>query len=977
MTPFLKQVAAHYYRQGNIENTCFIFPSRRSEVFFMKHLSDIVARESAEGGKPARPLLAPRTFTINDFIYRIYDIVPTDRVTLLLELYKVYSRLFPKAEPLDEFIFWGYIIIADFNDTDKYLADASQLFTNIADLKSIQDSYSYLSDRQRQAIEAFAGHFSDGKGRLTVDLKSENPKVKERFLQIWNILHPMYTEFRKALSDKKMAYEGMVYRGVAERFEAGPAQEILGKTFRYAEKFVFVGLNALNECEKTVMRKMKQAGTAEFCWDWSGEMIRDRYNKSSFFMKENIREFPQAFAFGNDDVSVPEISVISVPSSVGQAKLLPGIFREIGNTEDCAVVLPDETLLMTVLNSIPPEIADINVTMGYPMTSSAFYQFMDIVTDVQMNLRRKDGKLFFYHRPVRALFSDSIFRLACGPEGEEKIEAVKSRSEIYIPAEELQGDGIFSAVFRPAIEDRDESGTGTTDRFAGYLSDVISAVITALGNSRADKVEIEFAMEYLRTVTVLRRTPLPVKPRTYVRILRQILSPVSVPFKGEPLRGLQIMGPLETRALDFGNIVIMSANEGIFPRKNVSSSFIPPELRRGFGLPTYEYQDAVWAYYFYRMISRARNVWMLYDSRTEGIKSGEESRYIRQLKYHFDIPVREYVAGTSLGGPVSDAAIPKTEEDTARIRELVYSATSLQEYLSCRAKFYYRYIKGLGDEEEVTEVMDAGLFGTVFHEIMQCIYLGEEAMASDLPASVWVRTATAGDSHREISADCLRSWIRRRDAIREKVRKVIMREMHTLEISGRNLVITDVIVRYVMQALSVDLELLKRSGKKSFRIIGLEKNCSMEFMGFRLKGKIDRIDSFGDGIARIVDYKTGKVQESDVNITERNAEATADAVFGPDNSKRPKIALQLYIYDRLLMQDGAAEGYEIRNCVYSTTGLFSELPETRPLVPAFISAMDSRLGKLFGELTDPGVPFDMTPDVKVCEYCDFKTICGR
>ena len=844
MTPFLKQVAEHYYGQGNIENICFIFPNRRSEVFFLKYLSDIVAGKNAEG-EAVTPLLAPETYTINDFIYRIYDIVPTDRVSLLLELYGIYSSLFSKAEPLDEFIFWGYILIADFNDTDKYLADASRLYANIADLKNIQDSYTYLSDRQRKAIEAFVGHFSDGKGRLTVDLDSENPCIKERFLQIWNILYPMYSEFRKTLAKKNMAYEGMVYRGVAERFVSEGAESILSQIFRYTDKFVFCGLNALNECEKTVLKKMKQAGMAEFCWDWSGEMIRDRYNKSSFFMKENISEFPQAFALGNDNAAIPQINVISVPSSVGQAKQLPRIFREIADsctggdlskvgilrgkpeekTADCAVVLPDESLLMSVLNSIPPEIRDINVTMGYPMTSSAFYQFMDIVAEVQMNLRQKGGKLYFYHKPVRTLFSDSIFRMAAGKRGEEKADAVKSLSQIYIPVEELQDDGIFSAIFQPVITDRTSYDRETTEKFADYLLDVIGMTIDTLRSSRADKVEIEFALEYYRTVSILRRTPLPVRPQTYIRILRQILAPVSVPFKGEPLQGLQIMGPLETRALDFYNIVILSANEGIFPRRSVSSSFIPPELRRGFGLPTYEYQDAVWAYYFYRMISRARNVWMLYDSRTEGLKSGEESRYIRQLKYHFNIPVRQYVAGASLSGSETDTAIPKTEEDIARIRELAYSATSLQEYLSCRAKFYYHYIKGLANTDDVAEVMDAGLFGTVFHEIMQCLYLGEQAMASTLPAVEWARTASHNVQLREIDADYLQSWIRRSGAIREKVRQVIMREMHTLEISGRNLVISDVIVRCVIKTLSVDLELLEAQGQNRPCGQFLRRNC--------------------------------------------------------------------------------------------------------------------------------------------------------
>ena len=972
VTPFLKQVASAYYERGSIENTCFIFPNRRSEVFFIKYLSDIIAGISVSG-KEARPLTVPQTCTVNDFIYRIYDISPTDRISLLTELHTVYSSLFPGAESLDEFIFWGDIILGDFNDVDKYLADPYRLFANIADLKSIQDSYSYLSDRQRKAIETFVSHFSDRAGRLTVDLKSENPKVKEKFLRIWNILYPLYISFRERLDAKGMAYEGMVYRKVAERFTSEPASEILGEVFPYAEKFVFTGLNALNECEKTIMRKMMNASLAEFCWDYSGAMIRDRYNKSSFFMEENVKEFPQSVVLDREGVSVPDIRVISVPSASGQVKQLPHIFREIAGKytggdlsgvgvlsgspgkegADCAVVLPDEGLLMTVLDTIPPEIRDVNVTMGYPMSSSSFYMFMFRVADLQMTMRKKGDVWYFYHKPVRALFSDRIFRAAV--RNQDIIGRVAAESKLYIPAEDLAAGGICSVIFRPVITDRSEAGQEVSERFAAYLEEVIESAVAAMDREGPDRLEIEFATRFYKTLESLGRINLPVRPQTYVRILKQILSPVSVPFKGEPLQGLQIMGPLETRALDFDNIVIMSANEGVFPRRSVSSSFIPPELRKGFGLPTYEYQDAVWAYYFYRMLSRASNVWLLYDSRTEGLKSGEESRYIKQLVYHFDIPVRRYVVSVALSESAEPASIPKTEDDIRKIRNIEFSATALQKYLECPARFYYDRIRGLGKPDEVSEVLDDGLFGTVYHEMMHYIY--------DKGA---------------VDVGYLSSWLGRRMDIKERVKDEIMKRMHTLEVSGRNLVAADVIVRYVMKTLSADKELLEASGKRSFRILGLEKAYKTVFGGFRLTGVVDRIDSFSDGVLRIVDYKTGNVKEDEVMITSFNAERIAETVFHSATAReRPKIALQLYIYDKFLMQDCSMQGFALENCVYSTRNLFSGLPESFPVPDNFISSMDAGLEKLFSEMTDASVPFTLTDDVSVCEFCDFKTICGR
>ena len=274
---------------------------------------------------------------------------------------------------------------------------------------------------------------------------------------------------------------------------------------------------------------------------------------------------------------------------------------------------------------------------------------------------------------------------------------------------------MLDVLFRPVITDPKAASEGQIRNFSQYQKEVICAVAASLAGDMSLALELEYAKEYHKSINVLQEIGLEVLPVTYVRILTQILGSVSVPFRGEPLKGLQIMGPLETRALDFSNLVILSANEGVFPSRSVSSSFIPPELRKGFGLPTYEYQDSVWAYYFYRMISRASKVWMLVDSRTEGMKSGEESRYIKQLEYHFNVPVKRYVV--KFGGMKTSQmpVIEKTGDDVDKIKATVLSATALQNYLACTAKFYYSTIKGLKLEEEVTESIDYGMFGVVYH----------------------------------------------------------------------------------------------------------------------------------------------------------------------------------------------------------------------------------------------------------------------
>lgn len=955
MIPFLKQVADHYYNIGEADKCCFIFPNRRSLVFFTRHLCQAVK----DSDVLSRPIVAPEMLTINDFFHKVGGMHSVERVRLLIELYDCYRECNPKAESLDEFIFWGDVILSDFNDVDKYLVDPKQLFANISDLKKIQDTYTYLTDTQRKAIEAFVSHFSDLSGRLTVNLDSDEPDVKGKFLMIWNILHDLYELFNKRLMDRGMAYEGMVYRQLAQRLKNESVEDVFNDVWQGDVKFVFVGLNALNECEKMLLRKLRDAGRAEFCWDYSGKIISDPKNRSSFFMAENVVEFPQAAVWDREGLNVPEINVVSVPSSTGQAKRLPDVLNGIGSRTvagltECAIVLPDETLLSSVLNSIPDEVEDINVTMGLPMTGSILYSMMSDIAAIQLHTVNRKGKWYFYHKQVWDLFANDLFRKASDEKTLEIISKVKSDAAYYISQDVLSGTPLLDAVFRPVIADQKLQSASQIKDFAEYQKQVLTAVISSVTEDVGMNLELEYAKEYYKCVNVLKEIDLEVLPVTYVRLLNQLLSAVSVPFRGEPLKGLQIMGPLETRALDFRNLVILSANEGVFPRRNVSSSFVPPELRKGFGLPTYEYQDAVWAYYFYRMISRAEKVWMFTDTRTEGLKSGEESRYIKQLEYHFNIPLNRYVVRFDKMKTAKVEDIVKTLDDVRKIKETVLSATTVQNYLACPAKFYYGTVKELKAEEEVAESLDYGMFGTVYHETMRSLYASDRMTAKDI-----------------------QSWLGREDEIKSKIKELIIDELNLMEVSGRNLVVTDVILKYVMKTLQRDLELLEKEGVDFFEILGREVKVSGEFKDQKFKGFIDRLDSFHPGQVRVVDYKTGKVLDDDEKINDDNALAIAEDIFAEDIKERPKIALQFFIYDMLVQNHPLARGKQLFNCVYSTARLFKEPPLNVPRNEMFFNAVSERLENTLKEMYSLEVPFRRTNDEKVCEYCDFKMICGR
>ena len=938
MKEFLRQVASHYYPAEDIGRIIFIFPNKRAIAFFGKYL----AEEVAASGRTA---MAPRCFAMNDFFVRLAGGHKADRTLLLLRLYDCYKLLNPNAEPLDDFLYWGGIMLSDFDDVDKYLADPGKLWKNVGEFKDMQD-LSFLSENQRKAILEFLGHFErDG-------------QVKRDFLHIWNLLLPLYMSFNEKLAAEGLAYEGMIYRSLAGKLERESVIDILESTFGPGTKYVFAGLNALNECEKKLLGRMKDAGVAEFCWDFSSPEIKDPDNMSSFFMARNIERFGQSLRLDPEGLGRPEINVLSVPSAIGQAKQIPGILERTGAPYDIrtAIVLPDEGLLVPVLNSIPEEISSINVTMGYPMKGSEWLGLLNLAGALQLGVRETPDGPAFYHRQVWGIFSNGIFRSVITPEEHKMVEAVKARGKYYVPVSEFASGGILQAIFSKAEDNAD------------YLKSIILAIARAVREDKSRAMELEFAMHSYKAVTRLQELDPQVEDKTWWKLLWQLLASDAVPFKGEPLQGLQVMGPLETRSLDFDNLVILSCNEGMFPRRSVASSFIPPELRKGFGLPTYEFQDSIWAYYFYRLIQRAKKVWLVFDSRTEGIKSGEESRYIKQLELIYGFKTCRFVARAAVKGLEIPDSIPKTEEDLAVMAspDFHLSASSMRQYLNCQAAFYYSSIKGLKEPDEVEESLDAGMLGSVLHTVMHALYSTDPSTADEkrlVPLKQVDRTR-------------LQALLKDKEGLREQVRMRIRQKLNNApEVTGRNLVYEEIICSYAAQILRRDLELLEKKGIPSFKIAGLEEFRSCEIGGFRFIGFIDRLDIFEPGTLRIVDYKTGRVEDEEMDITDDNADKVIKALFGNDNSKRPGIALQLYIYDRLMEKD--AGGRTLLNSIYQTQRLFVEGVRTSRLSRVFCEALGNELPAKLEELRNPAAPWRRTPNPKDCKYCDFKNICGR
>lgn len=955
MKPFLYQVASLFYRNygQRVYELAFVFPNRRAGLFFCKYLSEIAGK----------PVFSPTIWTINDLFTRLSGKQPADRMRMLFLLYGFYRQRSGSTESFDEFLYWGEMLLNDFDDVDKYLVDARMLFSNVTDLRRIESDFGFLSETQIAAIRSFWSSFHP---------QSDNAN-QHQFLTVWEILYDLYTDLRRALSVDRQGYEGMIFREVVEHLrEAGTCD------LPYPQ-IVFIGLNALSEAEKTLLLLLKQQDKADFYWDYASAMVTDPDNRASYFARYNLAAFPSKYTLEAEDLPLPSIELIQIPSRIGQAKqvhsLLDKLCREMPMDEETAlrtaIVLPDEQLLIPVLHSIPEQIRRINVTMGYPLAGTPIASLIAYILSLQKNIRYFDGKPSFYFRDVLPILNHR-YVFAENPEMASSLRReIVEYNKVYVNASELGKTPLLALLF---------SSPQHTDEVSAYLISILKELNRRMSGlasdgdespQRMNDLEQEYVYHYYTTVNRIQeliwKEKIDMTIETYFRLLKRVTDTISIPFQGEPLSGLQIMGVLETRALDFDHLIILSMNEGIFPAKRAANSFIPYNLRRGFNLPTYEHQDSVWAYHFYRLICRAKQVSLLYDTRTNGLQTGEVSRFVHQLRYHYHVPLHDRLAVYRITSSKEDP-ITVEKNDAVKLKldafleggDRALSASAVNTYLDCPLKFYFSVVENMQEEEDVDESIESSLFGSILHKMMELLY--------QRFCGQWV-TAEALNLLLKDTKLLTRT-------LEQAFADIYFQSGKAKPLTGQNYLIGEMIRKYVLKIVKNDLT------RVPFRYLQSEKRLNKTFTltdgkVIQLKGFIDRVDEM-DHTIRIVDYKSG------VGMTHFTSLAN---LFDLTEEKRSKAVMQVFMY--AWMYGEPPEGNVIQPLIYYLRTLFSpsfdpaiyqQIERRKECISDFNSLrldFESEFRNCLDRIFDAQSPFTQTPTGKACAYCPFTGICGK
>ena len=961
MTSFLKELAEQIYKEHpQLDGLTLIFPNRRAALYFQKHLSHLLTK----------PAFSPKLITIEDFISSFSDLKVPDKLELIHRLHKTYQVVMNSTnsegrspEPFDQFYFWGDMLLRDFDEVDKYMVNAEQLFKDLRNQKELDSSFDYLTEQQREFLKNFWSGFEENLS-----------KNKKKFLEVWSKLLSLYKTFKNELKSEGLAYEGMLHRVVAEGLASGETKK------QSTREIKFIGFNALTKAEEKIISHFVKQGSRMY-WDGDEYYVNDIRQEAGKFLREyqqhSILKDTLSSGFPANFRKPKSLRIFGSAQPIGQAKLMAQVLQEELKKgiepEDTLIVLPDEKLLMPVLHGISGSVEKLNVTMGFGLSSTPLFNLVELLMELQIGLRKDH----FNHRQVLALLGHPYVVAVNTIAANDKRKEILNHNWVFVPQSFLSTSvKLHSLIFKKIDE-------GPLQYLAAIIYEIGALeTLTAL-----DK---EYAFQFLK---LLNRIEEVIKPsgeaeigvvakqenlkeqnkalKSFLRLLRQLVRAQKIPFTGEPLKGLQVMGVLETRNIDFKNVFILSMNEGAFPSFGGKGSYIPFNIRKGYDLPTVEHQDAMYAYLFYRVLQRAENVFLFYNSETDVLGQGEMSRYLQQLIYESGLKIEKEVLHNAIQPmPIKPIRIQKDthvlealtrlNSGTARFRGV--SPSALNAYIECKLKFYFRYVARIKEPNEVEEDLDARVLGIFLHNVMETFYkkLYEHKKNKNIEAGDFDNVETALDQ-----------------LIDEAFIKTYRLEPgKKVDYEGQRLVVKEVVKRFARRILEVDKDRTPFV-MEAVEQEGLLYNVKISHApGYAVVGgKIDRVDR-KDNEVRIIDYKTGKDKLDFESIA---------SLFVRDE-KRNKAVFQTLVYALLYKTANTfnadtklVPGLINRTNLFEDTFKFGLIMNKELITDAekILPEFETHLKNLLEDIFNPAEVFDQTTLTETCKFCPYQGICYR
>ena len=956
MKSFLEYVADDLLAKygTNLSRLAVVFPNKRASLF----LNEYLAR------KTKQPLWSPHYITISDLFRNYSQRQVADPIKLVSDLHKTFTECTGIDETLDHFYGWGQLLLSDFDDIDKNMAPADRVFANLRDIHELDD-VSYLTQEQKDVLKQFFCNFNE----------DHNTELKRRFLQLWSHIGDIYHAFNQRLEVQGLAYEGALYREVAE------LQDI---KFDY-NTYVFVGFNLLQKVEQNLFLRMKREGKAKFYWDFDNYYLGK--NEAGHYIAQYLGDFPNEL--DNNDQTIyhnfanrKDITYIAAPTENIQARYISTWLRQderIGAGRHTAIVLCNENLLQTAIHCLPEEVGKMNITTGYPLAQTPIASMINLLISQETNgydVQRQCYRLRHINRILRHPYAQYV-----STGYREVYNRLNSQKDYYPKVEHLVDDEGLALLF-PAL------GNDAGDfnlRLLRWLLSLVRHIATTVDNDvSADSpltAESLFQMYTLlnRLADLTAAGDLCVDVITLQRLVTQIVNSTSIPFHGEPVEGIQMMGVLETRNLDFDHLLLLSCNEGNLPKSVNDTSFIPYSIRKAYGLTTIDHKVAIYAYYFHRLLQRADEITIVYNNSTNDGQTGEMSRFMLQMMVEKGQPIRLL---TLQAGQKPTIHEPKAIEKTAQVCDLLrqrfskeaggISPTAVNRYQRCPLQFFYHYVSGIIEPDDNEEdIIDNRVFGNIFHLAAQLIY--QRLMQR---------------SNRILAAD-IDELLKTQVDIERAVDEAFKRELFQIKdpsrplpaFDGLQLINREVIIKYLRLLLEVDRRLAP------FTILGLEKRVQMDItvtsqhspLVSHLGGIIDRLDSItmpdGSQRIRVIDYKTGSRR--------LKALSDVDAIFAQESLKdHSDYYLQTFLYSHivrlssgelpvspalLFIQHAGTENYD------PTLSLGKE-PVTD--IATVSERFMERLLDVISEIFNPDISFTPTDDRQRCRKCPYAGLCG-